>query len=572
MAKGRKTHIARIYKNDDRDSNTWVDIERIDELHVIVAGQRIHYTFDWERVESGTIGLSKKTLVNPNDESNKIDVPIRDKHRIKFPQAVYNHYFLNDGTNKSRETHSRRVYNHAIKEAYLVDNEPPRDPKIYQDALGEQDPEQYIDVEVIDAYWTKGDDSRDVFQHILRLFLGGTFGDKTVTQQKKEWSGATADPLIKDPLKEGDVEGGTPAFIPIKNPGAGEVDPPWRLDPLQNIVNIQWSPGPFFVIATKNNVYYYDPKEQKFETGELAIPGFPGTQGKIIGLDVVETADKTSLFALAGNTLMPDPLSMASPPVMLPEFYIATSTDGKNWSVDYRSPYESGFLPGEPGSPGTRESFSRSVSAIVADGSQFALSGMTQKYNDDHGTSGFHSYETIYRGSGGSFSQVDETFIDDLYKNESSFPDRYCHKNAKCKDDFFHSVPGGIMQASDELTLRPDNPPTVYYITSLSSGIIDYHTLPRLDPYGQGPRGSIGNNRIHSEQNKEFKEISVPDIAVITAIAGKSGVWMAGGFEGNNEDSKGVAAISTDSGETWTLVGDTDTGIIGIVAGKVAKG
>ena len=28
----RKTHITRIYKNDDPDTGIWVDVERIDEL------------------------------------------------------------------------------------------------------------------------------------------------------------------------------------------------------------------------------------------------------------------------------------------------------------------------------------------------------------------------------------------------------------------------------------------------------------------------------------------------------------------------------------------------------------
>lgn len=245
MAAARITHIKRIYQDDDPNSEVWIDIERIDRVSVIVAGrQRRIYNFDWDTIESGPVAdKDKKTISDPHDDASTIDVPIRNAIRLKFPRAVYNHYFLNDATNASRETHSRRIYHHEVKQGYLVDGQPPSDPETYRDSLGEQDPEQFIDVEVLDDYWTRGDDQRDLYQQFQGLQGGTAKGPKTVRGQVRKWDGTTDDPLLQDPLVDGDVEGGTPGFILQKNPDAGIIDPPWRLDPLQNIVNVNWSSG-----------------------------------------------------------------------------------------------------------------------------------------------------------------------------------------------------------------------------------------------------------------------------------------------------------------------------------------
>jgi hypothetical protein len=241
----RITHIKRIYQNNNRDGDTWIDVERIDQLTVIVAGrQQRTYEFDWERFEAESdqnVRQDKKTIADPNDKNNKIEMPVRTAVRLNFPRAVYDHYFLNDATNASRETHSRRIYHHEIKSSYLKQGQPPRDPEHYHDALGEQDPNQFIDVEVIDAYWTSGDDNRDLHQHFQGLQDGMAKGPKTVRGQKHEWIGTTNDPLLNDPLVEGDVKGGTPGFMLERNPQAGpKIDPPVRLDPLQNILNVHW--------------------------------------------------------------------------------------------------------------------------------------------------------------------------------------------------------------------------------------------------------------------------------------------------------------------------------------------
>jgi hypothetical protein len=236
---GRKAHIKRIYKTSDTD--VWVDVERIDELDVLIDGgrQRVHYKFDWTDIET----KDKKTLTDPHDQDNQIDVPIRASVRLEGPRGVRTHYFRNDSSNQSRKTHSRRVYHHEIKNEYLDGNEPPRDPAEYKQSLGAQDKDEFIDVELLDWYWLEGDMNRDVHGHAARVFRGGDAGSSSVRGQNQQWLGTVNDELLQDPMVENDEAGGDPAFDPITNPERQQIDPPWRLDPLQNIVNVSWEAG-----------------------------------------------------------------------------------------------------------------------------------------------------------------------------------------------------------------------------------------------------------------------------------------------------------------------------------------
>lgn len=236
----RKTHIKRIYQNDDKDSDCYVDVERIDEITVIVAGrQQRTYKYDWDKTEG--LGWEKKKISEPGDRNNIIEVPIRKSQRLVGDKVTYNHHYLNDSENKSRETHSRRVYHHDIKDGYLDANGgPPKDSGLYLESLEEQNPGEYIDVEVIDAFWVKSDNSADLHGFNAQMFRGVGTGTKAVNGQRRRWLATKKNELLKDPMLPSDKPGGEPPFVPIKNPDVGQVDPPWRLDPLQNIVNVNW--------------------------------------------------------------------------------------------------------------------------------------------------------------------------------------------------------------------------------------------------------------------------------------------------------------------------------------------
>lgn len=239
QANARKSHIKRIYQNDDPESNVWIDVERMDEVQVISSrGQKSHWIFHWEEFDPET--SPKKRIRDPNDESAYIDVPIRDSVRVNMPSGIYQHSFLNDERNRSRSTHSRRIYHRDIKEGYLVDGEPPRDPDLYLESLDEQELGHYIEVEVLDYYVSKGREDRDQHRHHQSIHSMAKAKRPAVTRNlKRMWLGKTGDPLLKEPLSKSDLP--DPDFAPTYNPSAGpQIDPPWRIDPLQNIVNVHW--------------------------------------------------------------------------------------------------------------------------------------------------------------------------------------------------------------------------------------------------------------------------------------------------------------------------------------------
>jgi hypothetical protein len=246
----RKSHIQRIYKNDDPETGVWVDVERLDELHFV---SKINFPwrekiwqFDWNSFDPNGTDLDgneipKKLVQDPNDDSDPNDpaasvvqVPVRAMVFVNegkdYQWQGYKHYFINDDSNATRETHSRLVYHHDISEDYLDDDgNPPSDPQDYLNALGDQDDGQYLEVEILDKYWTDEHEGRD-----------DQGNEKPSVWQEKKWLlDSTDDPLLQDPIVESDVL--NPNFSPTYNPDAGPtVDPPWRLDPLQNIVNINF--------------------------------------------------------------------------------------------------------------------------------------------------------------------------------------------------------------------------------------------------------------------------------------------------------------------------------------------
>jgi hypothetical protein len=234
----RKTHIKRIYKNDDPDTGLWVDIERIDELTYTsgtgFAQQEKVWTFDWSSFSPNGEGVTKKKIQDPNDDSDPndpdaavIEVPIRGQIVVtqgaKEQYQQYTHFFVNDKTNTSRTTHSRRVYHYDVPDDRLDENKnPPRDPQEYLNALGDKDDTQYLEVEILDEFLTNENENRDAHGQL-----------KPSAWQEKRWLVNNAsDTLLHD--RDGD----TSKDFATKNPADGKIDPPWRLDPLQNIINV----------------------------------------------------------------------------------------------------------------------------------------------------------------------------------------------------------------------------------------------------------------------------------------------------------------------------------------------
>ena len=202
-------------------------------------------------------------------------VPVRDKIVVtqgaKEQYQQYNHFFVNDQTNISRETHSRRVYHYDVPDDQLDENKnPPRDPQDYLNALGAKDDSQYLEVEILDQFWTNEKESRDSHGRL-----------KPSTWQEKKWLVANAsDALLHD--RDGDTskDGAT------NNPADGIVDPPWRLDPLQNIVNVSFTAEHFLFIGHVVSEFETSVDTTAFAYGSIdgknwtarAAPSLPATK------------------------------------------------------------------------------------------------------------------------------------------------------------------------------------------------------------------------------------------------------------------------------------------------------
>ena len=238
----RKSHIKRIYKDNDPSNDTWIDVERLDELRfrskVGYQSREKTWKFDWDSFDPDGVdhdgnAIPYKAIQDPNDPDNVVNVPARRMVYVTEARDLkyqgYKHYFINDRSNSTRETYSRRVYHYDISADSLDENgDPPRDPSEYLNALGDKDNGQYVEVEVLNRYWTNEHESRDSHGNI-----------KPSTWQEKKWVlDVSTDALLTDPGGDTSFDGS------VINPDAGpQVDPPWRLDPLQNIVNVSWLGG-----------------------------------------------------------------------------------------------------------------------------------------------------------------------------------------------------------------------------------------------------------------------------------------------------------------------------------------
>jgi hypothetical protein len=132
-----------------------------------------------------------------------------------------NHNFDNTADNTSRTVNARKVYHYAVPDSSLDENkQPPRNSDDYLNSLGDRDNSQYVRTEVLVSYRT-------------------TEGIGFHWQEKNWQPSSDSDPLLRDPLKEDEPTNDGPAGTDDAN-GDGGIDPPWRLDPLQNIVNVSW--------------------------------------------------------------------------------------------------------------------------------------------------------------------------------------------------------------------------------------------------------------------------------------------------------------------------------------------
>jgi hypothetical protein len=206
----RKQHVWRQQNEDDDE--VWIDLLRVDKL-VTTKGQqndwqKVTYNIKWDDEENPadhpTRTLRVVEVANPEDEEQIIEVHTIAKMRTMKGDQKITHSFLG-GEVTSQKVQYRRIYHYDAD-----DPEPPCDLEDYVRDEATIDQEQYLDVRVIERMLTRGQDGQ------VTLF---NFDNRRLY----EFS-------VPTPEDELDLE--KVVF----------------LDPLQNIVNVQWG-GDNMIIA-----------------------------------------------------------------------------------------------------------------------------------------------------------------------------------------------------------------------------------------------------------------------------------------------------------------------------------
>lgn len=554
----RKSHIVRIYKDDDPDSDQWVDIQRLDEL-TFESGSGTQYRkkvwkFDWDNFEVGKPGVDTKQIVDPNNENNFIDVPIRTSvfvHEARGGQYQGRKFFyLNTDSNETRQTHSRRVYHHRIEE-----DDPPSDPDEYLNALGRQDIGQYIDVELVEYFRTDENEHNTAQGQPKR----GAWQDKRWGVNLND-----GDPLLKDPIL--DTDAADPDFTVTLNPDDGPiVDPPWRLDPLQNIVNISWGGAPIFVIGDVSclSVRVRPRKSDDDEVEVTALgPMSFGAGGSIMGSSFHETTTGR-VFLLCGYHFATGPSNKTG--------IIMASRDGLEWQLAKSWPNnQSGTILS-----------STQFQGIVWDGDKFYAAGhMTNEYLAERDDDVVYiakqeEIDTLWSSMDG-FSWAEDgrrtatVLTSDGFDVNSDYPGLPIkglfepHCSSRVRDGLGNGVPDGVYyyketSEGNSLFIRPGDVPAIDY----RGGGLGYSSTAS---------STVGIEITVGDETTTI--ITSPGIPV-NAVAYVDGIIVAvggGTWSGDPDARQPVSfAVSKDMGETWetlsydghppalTIVGATPT-------------
>ena len=143
----------------------------------------------------------------------------------------------------------------------------------------------------------------------------------------------------------------------------------------------------------------------------------------------------------------------------------------------------------------------------------------------------------------------------------SPFETVHCAHNS-CIDEEGQHVPDGVMyqdprEDGNKFIARPIHPLVMYYYAGTfrdyENGTSTIQIIDNTDP----------------DHSSSFT--ASPGINNVTGVAGTSGGLVAGGMTGTDFDSSsGVAAFSTDSGQSWQSLGGTPRPIIAVIGGPDA--
>jgi hypothetical protein len=538
----RKAHIVRIYKDDDSESGTWIDIERLDELLYEEGSgfpwQQKRWQFDWLNFNPNE--SPHKEIKDPKNKDSTIKIPVRDRVRVMLGHErlvdgryltrwqEYIHTFVNDETNRKRKTQPRRIYHYDIPDSALDgDKQPPRAPDNYLGVIdpATRDKAKHVDVEVLETYLTV--EGRQ--------------------WQEKRWLLAKEDPLLQDEFQPG--AGGDAA----SDVGDSGIDPPYRLDPLQNIVNISWGGGSLFVTAysafnaNHRSVVYTNEIKSKDDNeltnwnetfvadstpeanvSDFRVSGWPGTAAYAAIKENVNGKPKPAFMLVGGSTDIYSSVKPASAKWL-------TSSNGKDWTQHDMGQGEFYAL-----------TWNEDDKAFYA--------GMTD-FRQLHDVGDW--FDTTFKSTDGvNWNQIDKTSQSSRLWNQSAPIQQYC--SDKINDVFGQKVPTSVFGYDEgrDILIAPD-PLFFTWGIAVPSGeeAPDYGTALILK---RGPK--------NTDMKPAEQRVALPEgMDNVIAVAYAEDIWQAAGSVG----IKAVVATSTDGGENWkvTFTEGEGSGFTAIAAG-----
>lgn len=222
MAEKRRTHIYRVLgtTKSGQDNSVWLDLERLEYYQLQEGGgqdfKRTGVKLKWYLDDAGLIpNPSRKTTtlrILPPDEDPQnpklwFEVDVVDMIKVRDNDQIIYVHFNNEDDNRGRTVKVRRIvhYDTTADELPQYQNGGVIPKDIYRKLSDTRDKEQYVDTEII---LKRG--FRDVDQLTFTRYNNQALIDASE--------------------------------VPDTAYAEGQINPPWRLDPLQTIHNISLSP------------------------------------------------------------------------------------------------------------------------------------------------------------------------------------------------------------------------------------------------------------------------------------------------------------------------------------------
>ncbi len=281
----RKTHVIRILgTNEDGDvlPDIWLDIERMDECRAILnnqnetdSAQGLNRRFQWiddpqdpnydeekaSKPDSRHTALLKICSPDEEDQANPTEwVPVEVVQGIRFRRddgSVTNLRFVNDAINDSRISDKRKITH--------FDTSMDDDAQAAFDA----DPDLKVFVVKGDQY-TKDPDTEDESQFVEHEIIHSIMERRSRTEEQTEGNDQGKRITL---LNQYQIDESRPAELEVT--GQDGFNPPWRLDPFQNIVNVQFATTSIWIAGGGQSTTY--PFLNPDQSGSGGVDTFVGT-------------------------------------------------------------------------------------------------------------------------------------------------------------------------------------------------------------------------------------------------------------------------------------------------------